>query len=249
MEERYLIKAHHIPAYEADVKKLWRPTAAFLCMQEMAGDHSELLGFDRETLLNNHGVVWMLARTHLRLPVYPRQYDEISIKTWPGAPSRATFPRYYEFTGPDGQALGAGATSWMLVDVAKRRIVPPARLNLRFPDTGALTPPMPEPQRFRLSGENLVRETVRKPEYADIDLNGHMNNASYINWITDLFPIARHETGRITDLIISYAAEAVTGKNVAMRLYETGSAFEVLGVDEMDGHTIFEAKGIWEELK
>ena len=78
-------------------------------------------------------------------------------------------------------------------------------------------------------------------------MNGHMNNASYVAWITDLFSLARHQSGRIRELTIHYAAEAVPGERLTLALYENGPAFEVRGADAGDGHVVFEAKGIWEQ--
>ena len=133
----------------------------------------------------------------------------------------------------------------MLVDYASRRILPAAKANLSFPDTSHLIPPLPEPQRFRLSQQGAVSHTSRAPLYGDIDRNGHMNNASYVGWICDLFPLSRHTSGRIVDLSMSYAAEAVPGEQVAMTLYQQGDSFEVMGEDTKDKHIIFEARGQW----
>jgi len=242
----YIEKEHVIPAYEVDVLSLWRPDAIFRCMQEVAGLHADELGCGRMALLSRN-IVWMLAKIDLRMHEYPKLFDTVTIRTWPGPTGRITFPRYFIFTDQNGRQIGEAATSWVLVDLTSRRILPPVKAKLTFPDTSHLTPPLPEPTRFRLQCQGTPKILERIPAYAEVDMNAHMNNASYISWVLDLFPIERHKNGRIHSLAIHYAAEAVPGELVRMSLYEQGDDFEVLGVDPEDNHTIFEVNGSWRE--
>jgi len=233
-----------ILTHETDFMGLWRPDAAFRFMQEVAGTHSHLLGFSRDELVRNN-VVWMIARAHLRIYQYPRLHDVIRANTWYGPAGRTTFPRYVEFCDKDGKAVAAMSTSWILVDIVSRRILLPDKANLNFPPPAPVVPPLPEPGKLRLSRQGQPKEFLRAPLYSDIDVNGHMNNASYVGWIMDLFPLAQHREFRINSLCIGYSAEARPGEQVRMSLYENGNSFEVLGADAQDGRVLFEAAGEW----
>lgn len=235
-----------ILTHEADFNGFFRPDAAFRLMQEIAGEHSAKLGFDRDALLKN-GRVWMLARAHLQVYAYPKLHDTIHAKSWYGAPGRTTYPRYVEIYDAALQTrLAAFATSWVVVDVATRRIMLPAKAGLLFPPPAEIVPPIQEPGKLRLCKEG--RETLfeRAPQYSDLDINGHMNNASYVNWILDLFPVAKHRNHRLASLCIGYSAEAQPDELVQMRVFERGAHFDVLGIDKADGHTVFEAQGAWQ---
>lgn len=230
--------------HEADAFGLWRPDAMFRLMQEVAGTHAAKLGYSREALLAR-GQVWMIARVRLEVARYPRLYDTVRAKTWYGEPGRITYPRYIELTDEAGTALAALATSWVIVDTADRRILLPGKAGLTFPPAAELTPPMEEPGKMRLSKAGEKKVVLRAPQYSDLDVNGHMNNASYVGWILDLFPVTFHQEHRLRSLCISYASEATPDELVELTLFRDGPHFEVLGLDQADGHVVFEAKGAW----
>lgn len=230
---------------EADAASLWRPDAIFTAMQELAGEHSELLGCGRPKLLAEQGIVWMLARVHLKMARYPALGEEVRICTWPGATGRATYPRYFEMFSDGGERLGMAASSWVLADLNTRRLVLPSAANLAFP-VDVFPAPLAEPGRFRVdvSGGTVFYRDVR---YGDVDENGHVNNARYIAWITDLFDMERHMKGRIRELKVSFSAEVRPGQGAAeLSLREEGPEFFVAGVS--GGKTSFEAAGCWADM-
>lgn len=246
MDNLYLQKQHRIMPSEADALSLWRPDAIFTAMQELAGEHSDLLGCGRSEILAQQGIVWMLARVHLVMERYPALGDEVSIKTWPGATGRATFPRYFEIFSQDSERLGMAATSWVLADLTTRKLVLPSAAKLFFPEKPAFRAPMDEPARFRVdaSGGTVIS---RKVCYSDVDENGHVNNARYVTWISDLFELERHMRGRIFELKISFLSEVRPEYGSAeLALREEGAEFFVIG--KANGNTSFEAAGRWNDL-
>ncbi len=231
--------------HEADAFGLWRPDAAFRLMQEIAGAHSAAIGLSREDLIASSNMVWMIARAHLVVTRYPKLHDTIYAKTWYDLPGRTTFPRYVTVTDELGAPLAAIATSWILVDVSSRRILPPGKAGLAFPQPAQLVSPLPEPGKLRLNKAGTPQITCRAPLYSDIDENGHMNNASYVSWILDLFPLEQHRKKRIRSLCVGYSSEARPGEQVEISLYRNGDLFEVQGADLADKHVVFEAQGEW----
>ena len=137
---------------DVDAFGRWRMDSAFRLLQEAAGAHSSLLGFSRETLLRERGMVWMIARAKCELIRSPGLHDTVHILTWYGDAGRITFPRYFSVRDEQGEVARA-ATSWTLVDLEQRRIVPPERAALPFPQAASLTPPLPEPGKLRLQRE------------------------------------------------------------------------------------------------
>ena len=230
---------------DVDAYGLWRPNSMFRLMQESAGVHSAELGFSRETLVKDLGFVWMIARAQSVIHRTPKYRDTIHITTWYGEPNKITFPRYFRVYDEQGALLASASTAWTLVDLSSRRIVPPGKSQLIFPPVASLTSELPEPGKLRLKKEGAPVIACRAPLYSDIDVNGHMNNANYVSWILDLFPLEHHRQFRLQSFSIGYLSEAVPGEQVQMSLYCDGNAFEVLGVDLADRHAVFEAQGEW----
>lgn len=230
---------------DVDAYGLWRPNAMFRLMQESAGEHSAELGFSRETLVKDLGYVWMIARAQSIIHRMPKYRDTIHVTTWYGDPNKITFPRYFRVQDENGVLLASASTAWTLVDLSSRRIVPPGKAPLAFPPAASLTSELSEPGKLRLKKEGAPVLTCRAPLYGDIDVNGHMNNASYVGWVMDLFPLEHHKAFRLHTFSIGYLSEAVPGEQVQISLYRDGNAFEVQGIDLADRHAVFEAQGEW----
>ena len=50
--------------------------------------------------------------------------------------------------------------------------------------------------------------------FTDLDVNGHMNNARYLDWLADLLPGSFHQDNVIRDMTLGYVAEALEGDNL-----------------------------------
>ena len=56
--------------------------------------------------------------------------------------------------------------------------------------------------------------------YSDLDLNNHVNNASYVRWMLDSYPIEFHRRHRIHSLLVNFLAEVNPLDSVALRTNE-----------------------------
>lgn len=248
-EKQQLECDYQIFTHDSDAFGLWRADAAFRLMQELGGAHSTALGFSRARMLESTGCIWMLARVQLLIHRYPKLSDTLHAKTWYGPPGRTTYPRYISVQDKAEEEVAALSTSWIVVDMEQRRIQLPAKVGLVFPPALTIQPTIPEPARIRLRKPGTATVSYRTPVYSDLDVNGHVNNANYVSWILDVFPMDWHARHRVRSLCIGYLAEARPGQCVELALYQEGLLFELLGTDKQDGRTLFEASGEWFPLR
>ena len=61
--------------------------------------------------------------------------------------------------------------------------------------------------------------------FTDLDVNGHMNNTRYLDWIMDLLPSGFHQDHAIKDLTLCYMNEAREGQdlNLGWEIDEAGA--------------------------
>ena len=219
----------------------WRPGAILESMQDLATRHAELLGFGRAAMLERN-VIWILSRTHLRMQTYPMMDEEVVAHTWPGVPNRFFFPRHFLFTRPDGAALGAASSLWLVLELGARAILPPSKCGFAFPDTSGLTPPLPAPERVsRVEGE--AARGVRVARYTDLDINHHVNNTRYADWVCDALPLEVLRAHCVENLLLNYAKEVLPGQAVHHSLVMDGERFSMAGESEDGAQTFFEAGG------
>lgn len=144
-------------------------------LEKAAVAHANHLGVGFDAMLGNYGVLWMIARSRVRLDRLPE--GEVRVRTWLRAPSAAMSIRDYALL--DGEEeIGSGLQYWVLADAEKRNIV-----NMKT------IPPIWESPYV----ENGRTETLRRlvlPELVpvekwqvsekDLDKNGHLNNVHYV---------------------------------------------------------------------
>ena len=237
-----LIRELFLSAGAVDFTGRWRPKAILETMQDLATAHSEELGVGRALLLQRD-TIWILSRTHLQMREYPMMDEEVRVRTWPGAPNRFFFPRYFVIERPDGRKLGSAAQLWLLLDLNARSVIPPAKAGLAFPDTSHMPAPLPAPDRVMRSeaGQCFTRE--RAALYADLDVNGHVNNARYADWVCDLLPLEVLRAHCVENLLLNYTKEVLPGPPVRCALTLAGPRFSMLGESQDGARVFFEAGG------
>ena len=166
--------------------------------------------------------------------------ETVSIETFPMPLRRWFFPRYFIFRNAAGEALGAAGTLWVLFDLEKRCMVAPGEVAKAIPDNSDLTPPLGVPGPVpRLTGEAV--RSVRAPVYSELDVNGHVNNARYADWLCDALGLETLRDLRVRDMRLSYAAEIRPGQEMDLTLVRDGLAFHLTGAHE--GKVHFEIGG------
>ena len=225
---------------DCDLGCLWRPSAILTAMQETAGMHSHILGCGRETLVQK-GVVWVLTRCEVQMEKEARMGSRLSIETFPMPLRRWFFPRYFVFRDEAGAQVGAAGTLWVLFDLEKRCMVAPGDVAGAIPDNSDLTPPLgvPGPVPRLTTGGTL--ESARTPVYSELDVNGHVNNARYADWLCDALGLEVMREYRVKTMRLSYAAEIRPGQAMELRLTRDGLAYHLTGAHE--GKTHFEIGG------
>lgn len=229
-----------LTARDVDFMGRFRPGAIFTRMQEDGEIHAHALGFGREALLAR-GLIFVLVRAQLQMDDYPVMGETVVHRTWPGKSNRFFCPRYHTFGRPDGSPFGAVSTLWAVVDMESRAVRSPLTSGIAMPDTGALTPPLSTPERVeQLPCAAVTRAHVAA--YSDLDVNGHVNNARYIDWICDSLPVETLRTRALRSLLVNYAKEIKPQTQTILSLRVREDDFSFLAQDE-DEQRFFEAGG------
>ena len=65
--------------------------------------------------------------------------------------------------------------------------------------------------RFPYRTDNANRSPVNKVKYSDLDINMHVNNARYLNWITDSYPMEFLRRNYPVEIEVNYLSETTPG--------------------------------------
>ncbi len=150
--------------------------------QEAAINHSGSIGFTTESYMGA-GNIWMHNKNLFKIDAMPDFKQKIHVKTWSRGIDKFKGFRNYEIYA-DGQKCIAGSSIWIYLNIAKRRPVRPSdemiatydSENVPVFDDMIKTLKHIEPEN--ITGENEI--TLRP---SDIDVNGHVSNVMYGQFI------------------------------------------------------------------
>jgi len=200
---------------------------------EIAGRHAHELGVGMEAMFSR-GITWVLGRQRIEVPGEVRLGDVVEVTTWPAGIEKLVAMR--DFVVRRGDEVVAKATShWLVLDLATRRPRPPADVVDPKLPREVLPPVVPPPARLPAlaAWDEDRRFTVR---YADIDMNLHVTNTSYLAWAVEAVPKDVWKASRLAVADVSFLAECHHGSAIRSRVQRTGeSTFAHAIVREDDG--------------
>ena len=172
-------------------------------LQEVAGDHSALLGTDQKHL-TAQGLFWAVIRHRVQVTRMPGSGETITIETWPMPTTRTAYPRSSIAYDEQGNECFRSISLWILMDATTRALVLPGRSGVEV--AGLL-----RGCELQAPSSMLPREMPefeeRSVRYTDVDLNGHMNNCRYLDWVEDLLPGGFHACHEIREVTLCYTSE------------------------------------------
>ena len=229
-----MLKTHRekmlIRTANCDFNGTWRMSDILLTMQEVSGMHSELLGVGRAALIEKN-LVWVLSRSEVKMARYPKIGETVTVETFPMANRRWFFPRYFIIYDEADQIIGCASSIWVLMDFKERKMAAPDAALPFLPDNSDLTVPLNFPGNIA-DVEGEARAEKRMPVYTDLDINGHVNNTKYADWLLDTIGIERMKGRKIAHLLIHYSHEVLPGNELALMLYQNERDFRLTGEHE-----------------
>jgi acyl-ACP thioesterase len=177
----------------------------FNFFQEAAISHAECLGVGRKAMASTNQV-WLLSRMSVHVDRRPRFGETVTVRTWPRGAEKLFTRRDYDILDANGQAAVRASSSWLIVDIIKRRPLRPQSLLENMPRNEGLDA---LPAAAVGLEENLSLQKCREHPafYTDVDANGHVNNISYIRWIEDAINPEMLEQAKQMRMDINYLNE------------------------------------------
>lgn len=211
------------------------PSAVLDIFQEVAGAHANELGIGFEKMLQRD-LMWVITKVKFEILKNPETHTSVKVVTWPLCPSRVTLQREYEVYSLSGELLIKGSSEWVFMHATLRKFMP---ANDVYPPIKFLEKKSFEGKFTKIPkcdfDENYV---LIKPQFCDIDLNGHVNNTKYANFV--LNQLCPKENREIGVMQIDYHREVKFGES--LRLFLKDEVSSVLAKGEGENETLFSCK-------
>lgn len=224
------------------LKRLSIP-AAFGILGDAAGRDAGKRGWDYDELLRRNQA-WVLIRAKMLINRQPAWGERIMLRTWPKLMEGVVAYRDFQVTDPDRNILMAGSSGWALMDLSSRR---PVRLIGQEYNTGELAyyhAISDKPVKINWP-DNLILLKEIRAEYGHLDMNNHVNNSRYIEWIINEIPIVLLLNGKLCAVEVNFISEVKHMDNLGILVPEKQAqpnVFEGFIKNREDGRSAFAAR-------
>ncbi|NUN05681.1 MAG: acyl-[acyl-carrier-protein] thioesterase [Bdellovibrio sp.] len=221
-------------------------------MQETAWMHAETLGFGANDM-EREGLYWVLTRQKLQMQEWPQFGEKISVETWLRPPEGAFVTREFLLRNGHDNVIGACSTSWLALQRETRKILPIQHLRswediTRPQNSGVEVVKIPVEGDY----EKLAKYRVRN---SDLDINQHVNNTKYAQWILDAVPYDMHKALFLSSYSVNFLAETHLGEEVQIDVStnstdvatEKSGTATYRGLRVLDNKVLFTATLDWEK--
>ena len=181
-----------------------RMPSIFKFFQQVSSNHSEILGVGKNNTIDKN-MRWIILRFKVVVYDYPKLNDEIIVSTHPGETRKFLFPRHYQIYDKKGKLLVSACAIWLVINAETRRVVVKPFGDSAFKAEHSKDD-IPVPEAFLVDDE-LNKVEDRLVRYSDTDLNGHLNNIKYVEYILDVNNREFYSNHRIKEITINYEKE------------------------------------------
>jgi fatty acyl-ACP thioesterase A len=187
-------------------------------LQEAASLNAEALAFSKTNFeAAGENISWVLTRLTVRMDRYPRWEDEVVVETFPRGGRKIAAWRDFEIKDAGGAVLGAASSEWMLIDLTARKTVAVPQAVLACIDD-SIEPALGTNPFTKLRFPDGCADPAfsSRAQKSNIDLNGHVNNVRYIEWMLEPCRSARPEKMEVV-----FRGEAFAGDGISVSVVES----------------------------
>jgi acyl-ACP thioesterase len=240
-------ECYKLRTFDVDLTNHVKISSIFNFMQESAANSAASLGFGYDQLIDDQ-LFWVLSRAKIEIISLPSLGDEIRIETWPRGLDKIFALRDFLIYDSNNNLVAMATTSWLMIDGKTKRPLRTDIMSNRLPQieaTNAIaeacgkieTQPNPE----------FISEV--KVGYTDIDINQHLNNVRYIEYILNCFPTDTYRNNSINRLQVNFLSESRYNDQIRLYKAKTGeeaSLFYIEGTNQ-NNQKVFQASINWNE--
>lgn len=207
-------------------------------IQDLSSQHGEQQGFGyaKQIQMNKF---WVLVGQKIKMKKWPKWNDKLRFKTWIRPLDGKIVYRDIEFYFGD-ELIGECSVSWLLMDgrtrkMAKIEDMPEtviSRSDYKLPFTAEKLKKRPD---HEVISDRVVRVT-------DLDINDHVNNTKYTQWVLDTIELKYHKKLFLSEFEINFLAESKLDDVIEIMSSEKHPEqvdTQFMGIRKSDGKPVF----------
>lgn len=231
-----------IPCYDTDLHQRLKPAAFLNMAQEAANVHAEYLGVGYDSL-GTTGQAWVMSRMRVVFEQMPVWRQRVNLKSWHKGAAGFMFLRDFLLVDAEGDSLVKATTSWLVVDMATRRLARRGAFAEFAADESKCIPESvieePAAKVVLPEGARLVATTTHRTSFSDLDMNHHVNNVMYVVWAMDAVGLEVTEPRPLRELEINFNNEVRPEDTVCLDVYRLPESHTFFVEGKVEGRNSF----------
>lgn len=237
-------KRYTVQVSDIDFRQQLKLSSLFVYLQDMATEHAIKLDVGRNVIQSKYGVIWVLIRARVDVIRYPKLKENLTIETWPDQPNKIEFDRNFIVYDEKNNIIAKAVTTWVVIDFNTRKLKRSSLIEANFPNSGREKAIDCELGKIKSKGNPQLsyKKTVG---YSDIDINEHLNNAKYVDYIMDCFSLDNHKKYFVKSIEVDYIHEALPGETIILQTDYTNvdeNFVFIEGINEETNKTVFKSQ-------
>ena len=233
-----------VRAYDVDSNNRLKLSSFFNYMQDVASAHADNLNVGWKAL-QTEGLFWVLSWMKIDFENYPKFEDVIKIKTWPKGKYKLYALRDFILSDGNLEIYGKASSAWLLLNLQTKRIndLNKFLINIPYSPNDHALNVLPEKINLENSKETFLYKQV---DYTDIDINEHVNNAKYIEYIQNCYDLDFHKNYKIKSLTVSFNSETKFGDKLELYKNVIGDLEHyIVAINQLNKRIAFQAIIKW----
>ncbi|KAF3779575.1 Palmitoyl-acyl carrier protein thioesterase [Nymphaea thermarum] len=172
-------------------------------------------GFGSTPEMSRRGLIWVVTRMQIVVDRYPSWGDIVEVDTWVGSSGKNGMRRDWCVRDCNtGETVARATSVWVMMNKGTRKLSKmPDEVRGEIGPYFFETAPIIDEDGGKLPKlDDTTADGVRTglmPRWYDLDVNQHVNNVKYINWILESAPISILESYELASMTLEYRRECV----------------------------------------
>ncbi|MFY0628166.1 MAG: hypothetical protein JXR07_17845 [Reichenbachiella sp.] len=175
---------HQVSTKDCTQARTIKLTCLLDSMQDAAWMNATALGFSTLDLLNNN-MTWVMNRMNISFYRYPVDNEKYTIETWPSSMNKYITTRDFRIRDENDKVLIEATSNWLVMDIIERKLIPiPDYIKEAgfTVDHGNIEPGK---TKLKFDSSKVLNEKRIVVSWFDLDINNHVNNTKFYQWILD----------------------------------------------------------------
>ncbi|MGT2932849.1 acyl-ACP thioesterase domain-containing protein [Streptococcus catagoni] len=210
----------------------------------LSGKQSRLLKRSDEYILERYELVWIITDYEMTFERLPRFNESVWIETEATSYNKFFCYRQFRIFDADNHQIADILTHFALMSPESRKVAP-IPVEIVEPFQSEFIKKLKRVARMDPLGE--AEEKIYQVRYYDIDMNGHVNNSKYLDWIYDVLGYEFLHHHRPSSVQLKYVKEVAPGGQITSCYRREGlrSYHEIRSDDVLNAQAIIE----WQKIE